>query len=139
MLPESTIAPTKLKSRLDIKILIEPMRGWFYEDHENLKCIKNSIESIALHDTCYERMEDEAWSRSKASHMYIAQTVKQMTFSRRGEAKSACSEQGTVRGTKCTDRYRKRHQPCHHTQYPITECLPKYYDHNISVIYNSKI
>jgi len=60
-------------------------------------------------DTCYEGMEDEAWGRSKASHMHIAQAVEQMTLSRCGEAESTRSKQGAISGSEGADRYGERH------------------------------
>lgn len=54
-------------------------------------------------------MEDEAWGRSKASHMHIAQAVEQMTLSRRGEAESTRSKQGAISGSEGADRYGEWH------------------------------
>lgn len=36
--------------------------------------------------TCYKGMEDETWGGCEASHVHVAQAIKQMAFSRRGKA-----------------------------------------------------
>ena len=75
------------------------------------------------HGTGHQRVEDQTRGGGEATHVHVAETVHEVALARGREAEPTRGEEGAVGRAKRAHGHGEGHQPGHHAQDAVAECL----------------